>query len=400
VAVLDLCIDEKVGVESGFSLLKELLARDDSIRVIVVTGHGSTENGIRALSLGAASFLEKPVDPSHLAALVKDGVNQCDLRRHHRQLLRVNAKTTSALLIGSSAEIGRVREQLEFAASTAQPALILGETGTGKGLCARIIHELSGRKTARFIPYHPNFGGGDLVQSELFGHLKGSFTGAVEGRKGLIAEAHGGTLFLDEVDEIPPETQVRLLDVLQEKRFRAIGSNDFQSIDCRVVAATNRPVAELLQQGKLRQDLYHRIAHCLIEIPPLRARKNDIPELLRATLEALRNREGVNVFDIEEDATQAAVVYDWPGNVRELQAVLEGAAFRARFKGRTWITRDDLALGNSLPDAGSSGTFNDQVETFKRKLVQGALERAQGNQVQAAKELSLDRGTLRRILNK
>ncbi len=400
VAVLDLCIDEKIGVESGFSLLKELLARDDSLRVIVLTGHGSTENGIRALSLGAASFLEKPVDPYHLAALVKDGVNQSALRRYQRQLLQVNANATSARLVGSSSEIARVREQLEFAATTTQPAFLLGETGTGKGLCARIIHDLSDRKAARFIPYHPNFGGGDLVQSELFGHLKGSFTGAAEARKGLVAEAHGGTLFLDEVDEIPGDTQVRLLDVLQEKRFRAIGSNELQSVDCRIVAATNRPVGELLQQGKLRQDLYHRIAHCLIEIPPLRERKGDIPELLKAALEALRAREGLNVFEIEENAIEAAVAYGWPGNVRELQAVVEGSAFKARFKSRTWISLDDMALGRTSRDTDSTGTFNELVEAFKEKLVRSALERAQGNQVQAAKELSLDRGTLRRILKK
>jgi DNA-binding NtrC family response regulator len=402
VVVLDLCLDERVGVESGFSLLESIVAQSPTTRVIILTGHGSLAHGVRALTKGAASFLEKPVDPAHLAALVVDAARQAELRRENERLRRQNLDSPLTQLVGTSDEIVRLREQIDFAASTNQPVLILGETGTGKGLCARLLHEGSARAKGKFVHYQPNFGGGDLVQSELFGHLKGAFTGAEGARKGLALEAHGGTLFIDELDEVPAETQVKLLDLIQERRVRALGSDTFQSLDCRFVAATNRPIATALEEGKIRRDLYHRIAHCVLELPPLRARLGDIPALCERILSDLQGREALNVFDIEKGAVEILQRQQWPGNVRELQAVVTNAAYQARYKGRSVIECGDVKSLSNIVEQDSDpgyagGSFHEAVLAFKSKLVREALSRSGGNQVKAAAELGLDRKTLRRL---
>ena len=373
VIVLDLCLNEKIGVESGFQLLQALRVQNPLARLIVLTGHGSIVHGIRALNLGAASFLEKPSEPAHVAALVKDAVSQAVLRREYEQLAK---KRGSPLL-----------EQL---------------SGTGKGLCARLIHEMSPRRLKKFIHYQPNFGGGDLVQSELFGHLKGAFTGATEARKGIVLEAHLGTLFIDELDELTPDTQIKLLDLIQEKRIRPVGADSFQSVDCRFLAATNRDIEEAISSGKIRRDLHHRIAHCFVRIPPLRERLADIPDLCGMFLRQLQEREGLNVFEVTPEALGELSKRAWPGNVRELQGMVETAAYHARFKNRAGITLEDLTInGRSAQQSGPISTsFHEQVRHFKARLIEQALEASEGNQVQAAKMLGLDRGTMRRALTR
>jgi transcriptional regulator with PAS, ATPase and Fis domain len=217
-----------------------------------------------------------------------------------------------------------------------------------------------------------------------------------------VLEADGGTLFLDELDEVPAETQVKLLDLIQEKRIRPVGADSFQTIDCRVIAASNRPIEEVLASGKLRRDLYHRIAHSVIELPPLRDRKEDIPALARNVLRQMCDDEEMNVFDLEDGAVRLLQTNPWPGNVRELQAVVQNAAYRARFKGRAAITEDDLrSVVRSPADPHPGiGTLNEQVHQFKLRLVTEALARCNGNQLQAARELGIDRGTLRRLMEK
>ncbi len=402
VVVLDLCLNEKIGVESGFQLLQALRVQNPLARLIVLTGHGSIVHGIRALNLGAASFLEKPSEPAHVAALVKDAVSQAVLRREYEQLAQKRGSPLLEQLSGSSASIMALREQLLFIASTQQSVLILGETGTGKGLCARLIHEMSPRRSKKFIHYQPNFGGGDLVQSELFGHLKGAFTGATEARKGIVLEAHLGTLFIDELDELTPDTQIKLLDLIQEKRIRPVGADSFQSVDCRFLAATNRDIEEAISSGKIRRDLHHRIAHCLVRIPPLRERLADIPDLCGMFLRQLQEREGLNVFEVTPEALGELSKRAWPGNVRELQGMVETAAYHARFKNRAGITLEDLTInGRSAQQSGPISTsFHEQVRHFKARLIEQALDASEGNQVQAAKMLGLDRGTMRRALTR
>lgn len=403
--VLDLCLDQRSGVESGFACLEEIRVQKPHARVILLTGHGSRAHGVRALALGAASFLEKPAEPAHLAALIRDAVSQAELRREHESLLKASGNAVLDQLGGSSAQAQALRERLQFVAATPQSVLLLGETGSGKGLCARVIHELSRQRERKFVHYQPNFGGGDIVQSELFGHVRGAFTGATEGRRGLVLEASRGSLFIDELDEVPPEVQVKLLDLLQERRIRPLGADSFQEVECRFIAATNRDIDECLSSGKIRRDLHHRIAQCVVRIPPLRERVADIPELSAVFLRRLRERDGLNVFDLSAEAVRELKARPWPGNVRELQAVIETAAYHAHFRQHRAVELSDIGaeggtqlLGAAASSAGLS--FNGKVERFKAALIGEALERTGGNQVQAARMLGLDRGTLRRALSR
>ena len=400
VVVLDLCLDEQRGVESGFDALQKIRALNSSARVVVLTGHGSSEHGVRALMLGASSFIEKPVDPSHLAAVVKDAAMQADLRRAYEALARSSSSGRFHDFVGKSTAAQKVRDQLAFAAATRQPILLSGETGTGKGLCARIIHDATRDMTGRFVHYQPNFGGGDLVQSELFGHTRGAFTGATESRLGLVCEAQNGTLFLDELDELPAEVQVRLLDLVQERRVRPVGSDAFTNVSCRFIAATNRPLGDALAQGKIRRDLYHRLAHAIVAIPPLRDRLEDVSDLCDAALEHVRSRCGVPVFSVGEPAMKKLLSYSWPGNVRELYAVIEGGAYRAHYDGRSSVENDDIHIGFSTAEGAGAQTLHDRVAALKVSIVEDAMRQHGGNQVQAAKSLGLDRGTLRRILER
>lgn len=400
VAIIDLCLDEQRGVASGFELLTRLRAADHELRVLVLTGHGSVENGVEALRVGAASFLEKPVEPEHLAALIKDAVTHVELRRAYNELSRVRLSDLADGLVGISSAIERVREEIRFVASTNQPVLLLGETGVGKGVCARMIHDLSARRSRKLVHYNPSFAGGDIVHSELFGHVKGAFTGAADSRRGLILEADGGTLFIDELDAVPSDTQVMLLDVIQEQRVRPVGSDTYRKVDCRFIAATNCSLEEALARGVIRRDLHHRLAHSVVSLPALRERKEDLPVLAESVLARMRERDGINVFGCDSAVFARCAAYSWPGNVREYQGVIENAAYRANFKGRSEILVEDLPLDRSgaCPESGAApASFHEQVETFKRSLVQQALSSCGGNQVQAAALLGIDRGTIKRL---
>jgi len=411
VAVIDLCLNERVGIDSGFELLAQLRATAPEMRVLVLTGHGSRANGVKAMQLGAASFLEKPADPEHLAALIRDAIAQVELRRELEKHAREGGAASARELCGESAAITKLRNDVAFAAATSQPVLLLGETGTGKSLCARLIHEQGARCTKKFVHYHPNFGGGDIVQSELFGHTKGAFTGAVESRRGLVLEADGGTLFIDELDAVPKETQVLLLDLVQEQRVRPVGSDSYHRVNCRFITATNKPIDQVLAEGVVRKDLHHRLAHNVIMIPPLRERREDIPLLVSSALQTIRQREGLNVFDVESRLIVAMQEYSWPGNIRELQGAVESGAYRAHFNGRSTIQQQDVHLAgvarsevssqvHSAVEGGGQVTgasFHEQVESFKRDLVRKALTTCAGNQVQAALLLGVDRGTIRRL---
>ncbi len=396
--LLDLCLDDRVGVESGFAVLAGLRRLCPHARIVVLTGHGSVEHGVRAISLGAATFVEKPADPMHLAALLRDAVAQSDLRREHARLVGAAGEGVVGLLSGTSGAIKSLRQHLQFVASTPQPVLLLGETGTGKGVCARIIHELSARRGSKLVHYHPNFGGGDIVHSELFGHLRGSFTGAAASRRGLVLEADGGTLFIDELDEVPPDSQVKLLDLVQERRIRALGADSFQAVDCRFLAASNRDIDEALATGRIRRDLYHRLSACVVRLPPLRERREDIPHLARLFLARLRERDALNVFDVSREALDALAAHAWPGNVRELQGVIETAAYHAHACQESVVAPQDLSLRPREGTDVLGGLLAERVARFKAGLIAEALQAAGGNQVHAARLLGVDRGTVRRAI--
>jgi two-component system C4-dicarboxylate transport response regulator DctD len=398
VAIVDLCLEQTQGVESGFSLIAELLALDPSMRVIVLTGHADVAHGIRALQLGAASFLEKPADPPHLIALVKDALNQSQLRRAYQALRDKPSSDLQQRLCGESMAMQKLREEVLQAAQTNQAVLRLGETGTGKGVAARAIHDFSRRARNPFVRYQPNFATPDLVNSEIFGHSKGAFTGAAADRLGLLKEVGQGTFFLDEIEELPLETQVALLGSLQERVFRAVGSNREQIIECRLICASNEDPLAAIENGRLRRDFYHRLAHCLIYLPPLRERLEDIPELTSHLLDRLRAKEETSVLGIATDALHSLQSYAWPGNVRELEACIENAAYRAQFKNRTTIKAEDLKFVTAAQHSSTALSFSEQIELYKKKLLQDSLLAHGGNQLQAAKALGMERSTLRRIL--
>lgn len=400
VSVIDLDLGTGDGTESGFSLLKGFVKLDPSARIIVLTGHGSVEVGVRALTLGAANFLEKPADVKHLAALVIDGFKQAALRREFEALRKQEGLAKLHELVGISPAIQRLREEILLAASSSHPVLLVGETGTGKGVCARLIHQNSSRSKAPFVRSQPAFGQHDLIASELFGHKKGAFTGAIENRSGLIKEANGGTLFVDEIQELPNETQVMLLDTLQERRYRPIGANAYEQSDFRLISAINLAVKEVLSSGKLRQDFYHRIAFSEIELPTLRARKQDIPSLVESFITNLQQRDASQVAAIEEPALKALIAYDWPGNIRELEAVVETGAHRAQFRGSILIAESDIRLRGSPTSSGLELGLHEQIETFKLRVIRETLDRYGGNQVRAAEVLGIDRGMIRRALKR
>lgn len=406
VCVVDLCLDEKIGPQSGFTLIRQLAADYPDARIIVLTGHGSIEHGVESLRAGAASFLEKPADIAHLIALIRDAITQSELRRELKRLQATRGSSLEQLLVGTSSLIVKVREAVLFAASNNQSVLLLGETGTGKGVCALAIHSQSARAHQPYVRYQPNFASADLVNSDLFGHVKGAFTGATEDRRGLVGEADRGTLFLDEIEELPVETQVTLLGVLQEKRYRAVGASKAVDSDFRLICASNSNVEDDIKAGKLRRDYYHRIAQILINLPTLRDRKEDLPLLAEKFLNTVRTREQLNVNAIGKPAMTALLAYNWPGNVRELEAKIESASYRAQFEGRTVIEPGDLGFESSNAQQGSSSStlgeqdFTTQVESYKLQLIETALKHHNGNQALAAQGLKLDRSSMRRILQR
>lgn len=399
VIILDLQLDPERGPEGGLSLLRELIVAAPCARAIVLTGHSSQDFGVRALALGAASFLKKPADVPHLAALVRDGLAQARLKREHRVLLNRHRYGADSPVVGESAAICEVRAQLHAAASTRQPVLLLGETGTGKGVCAREIHRLSARCDAPFIRYQPLGASAELAASDLFGHARGAFTGATGARRGMIEEASGGTLFLDEIDEYPATVQVALLGVLQDKTVRPIGANGERRCDFRLITASNALFPESLTSGKFRSDLYHRIAAHVIELPPLRKRLEDLPALTSRLLGELHSYEPHLPSEIDDLALRRLSARSWPGNVRELHLVLERAALHAHAQNRAIILPhdipDELQRRTAWPQ-----TFREQVEQYEASLVKAALNAHEGNQARAATSLGLDRSTLRRILKR
>lgn len=399
VAVIDLSLNEQEGVESGFGLLEKLRQNDSTCRIIVLTGHGGLEHGIRALSSGAANFLEKPAEIPHLVALIRDGIAQCALRRRYEEL-SIESSGFAGAILGESKKMLAVFDLLRHAARTSQAVVISGETGTGKGVLAFTIHRLSARSKGNFIRYQPHFGSAELAHSALFGHVKGAFTGAHEARKGLVGEAQGGTLFLDEVDELPHETQVSLLGVLQERKYRPLGSNKEVEADFRLIAASNQDLERCVESGKLRRDLFHRLAHSRIHVPALRERLEDIPLLARHFLKQLRLKEKLSPLDLSCEALQHLMRHAWPGNVRELEATVEDAAYRAQFAGRQRIDQEDLRVVVGNKKQSGDASFHEQVESFKQRIVEEALARCGNNQLKASQTLGIDRSTLRRIVSR
>jgi len=402
VVVLDLCLDQKLGPEIGLDAIATFLKLDPSLRILVLTGHTADSFGVKALQQGAASFLAKPVDTAHLLALLNDAFSYSELKRKYLALAADSKRLEKITgLRSANKKMLEVIEAVAFAATNNQPVLIVGETGTGKGVIARSIHNASRAATGAFIRYQGAFTGQDLVSSELFGHKKGAFTGATEDRRGLIEAANKGSLFIDEIDELPPETQILLLNVLQEKTFRPLGSSKEIFSDFRLLAATNRNIENVLKSNRLRADLYHRIAHLTIEIPPLRERKEDISQLAEHFLQNLIDKHNLPIVGVSREAIAKLNSHLWPGNVRELQAVVEGGAYLANYRSHSFIEVDDINLRIGASQySGTSMILRERVRLLEQQLAEEAMSACDNNQTKAAEHLGLDRSSFRRILSR
>ena len=400
VAVVDLSLDPRRGPESGLALIEKLLQKDPCLRILVLTGHGAEHWGIKALQSGAASFLEKPINPDHLIALIEDGVRYSTLHKRHRNRMLSDTNSHQSLgILSKSNCMQKVIEQASFAVSNNQAVLILGETGTGKGVLAQALH-LAQDNSGPFIRFQPNYGSTDLAMSELFGHVKGAFTGATGARVGLIEAANKGTLFLDEVDELSQETQVALLNVLQEKTFRPVGSNQLRKSSFRLICASNRKESEIKKWSKLREDFFHRISHITINLPPLRERIEDIPLLAEQFVQDITTKEKLSIQGLCPQTIKKLCSYDWPGNIRELQATVHRAVFKAAYSKRRFIEAQDLELSFVRLRAKGRGSLRERVKQFEIELAEDALIRNNNNQTLAARSLQLDRSSFRRILQR
>jgi DNA-binding NtrC family response regulator len=394
-AAPDLClIDLHIPGSSGFELLRQLSRSHPDVPGIVLTGSGDTDSVVNAMKAGAIDYLTKPLDPDRLRQSIRTALR---VARQNREIARLRADVGDAWaldhIVGRSAAIEKVRALVRKAAGSSVPTLIVGETGTGKELVARALHAGGPRRDRPFIEVNCAALAESLLESELFGHEKGAFTGAVERRAGSFERADGGTLFLDEIGDMPTATQAKILRSLQEMRFQRVGGGDPVQVDVRVVSATHRDLVAEVRKGRFRSDLVFRINALLIEVPPLRDRRDDIPLLADHFLALFRREESSPVEGISSAAMDRLVRHDWPGNVRELRHAIHRAVVLC--EGRELLPRHlPFDAGAApLPAAGGQGLI-EAVEALERTMIRKALEDAGWNRTRAAERL----GITRRIL--
>src|SRR5437867_10774998 len=384
---------------SGLELLKQLKAHDESIEVVIMTGYPTIASAVEALKEGAYDYLSKPLLLDELRHLMTRMTERRFLRGEvHSLRARLGEELTVNELVGNAQPMQRVKEIISKVATTDSPVLIEGESGTGKELVAAAIHRLSDRAKGPFIPVNCSAIPEDLLESEFFGHVRGAFSGAVSDALGLFRGAHEGTIFLDEIAELSPGLQVKLLRVLQEMLVRPVGSTKTHLVDVRVIAATNRDLDRSIADGRFRQDLYYRLNVVRVSLPPLRARREDIPALVNHFLRRYNRRFRRDVKGITPDALATLGGHDFPGNVRELENVIERAfAMGAREQ----ITLADLpVLGTaSVPSASvpQSGTVP-RLADVEKDLILRALAFYKDDKEAAASALGISRRTIYRRL--
>ena len=388
---------------SGLDLQDELAKANVQIPIIFLTGHGDIPMSVRAMKSGALEFFTKPYDDQSLLTAVRQALARSHDAANHR---KGSARHSSETIIGSSTAIKAVHGRIATVAPTDSTVLILGETGTGKELVARSIHALSPRSGRPLVSINCAAIQPSLITSELFGHEKGSFTGASHQRVGRFELADGGTIFLDEIGDLPAETQVALLRVLQEREFQRVGGNKTIRVDVRIIAATNRDLKAAIADGTFRSDLYYRLNVFPIHIPPLRERIEDIPQLVEHFLRMHAGGTGKPVRSVDAKTLETLQRYSWPGNIRELQNVTERWAIG--------LEHDELAVDETTTAAASphpvdpgaertadvTGNLREHVAALERKLIQRTMIAAGGNQSEAARRLGLNRGSFIKLLKK
>jgi len=396
---IDLVItDLKMPGLGGEELMRRILAQSPGFPVIILTGQGTVEGAVAAMRDGAWDFLSKPVDLDHLSLIVKRALENRELFfRHRRMEEELDRKNKFKSIIGNSRNMREVFDTMSKAAPTKASILITGESGVGKELVADGLHELSPRKDNPLVKVHCAALSASLLESELFGHEKGAFTGAVSKRRGRFELASGGTLFLDEIGEIDQNIQIKLLRVLQEKKFERVGGEQTVETDVRIVAATNKDLKAEIEKGAFREDLYFRLNVVNIHVPPLRERKDDIPLLAAAFLKEFADENGKKIEGIHEKARSRLYAYEWPGNIRELRNCIESAVVMCQ---SNVITTDDLppALRSAADDGWIRIRLGASMAECEKAIIRDTLSHVGGNKSKAAETLDIGRKTLLRKL--
>ncbi len=397
---VDLVItDLRLGQESGMDLLSWLRTNGSEIESVIMTAYGSIENAVQAMKLGAYDYLTKPINPDELLLRLNKVMEKRSLREEvYRLREQLSGRQQMQGIVANSEAMRRVLQVVERIRDQDIPVLITGETGVGKEVVARAVHDLSARAKGPFLPINCCTLPEDLLDSELFGHVKGAFTGATSNKAGLFREANGGTLFLDEIGDISPRLQVKLLRVLQEGEVRPVGGGTAIKVDVRVVAATNRDLEVMAEEGEFRSDLLFRLNVLPLAIPPLRERRDDIAPLIDHFLRRLRARTERPELDITPTARRKLIMYDWPGNVRQLENVIERSF--ALYPGPV-LDAPEIAINAATaaaPSRAPAEADNLSLAEVEQNHIRRVLAACDNNQVAAAKVLGISRSTLRRKL--
>jgi two-component system NtrC family response regulator len=382
------------GVEEGFATLEELRTADAGAKVVVITGREDRAHALRAIDQGAYDFFVKPIDVEELKVVLRRALRLHALERENREL-RQQASTAFEGMIGTSPRMQEVFGAIRKVATVDAPVLVLGESGTGKELCAHAVHRLGARSVGPFVPINCGAIPEALLESELFGHEKGSFTGAHAQRRGRIETANGGTLFLDEIGELPTPLQVKLLRFLQDHKVERIGGRTAIPVDVRVIAATNSDLTKLMAEGRFREDLYYRIGVVTLSLPPLRDREDDVVLIADALVRRYATEAGKKLSGFSKDALSAMRAHAWPGNVRELENRVRRAAVMAE---GSKITAADLELAAGTTAARQG--LRELRAGLEKETIKAALKRNRGNISQTASELGISRPTLYGLLTK
>jgi len=400
--------DVKLPDGDGIEILRHVKAASPETAVVVMTAYGSTETAVAALKLGAQDYLIKPFDVEELKIVVRNALDKQRLEEENL-LLKAEFRVQHGLerIVGVSKPMAKVFDLMRSVASTNSTILVQGESGTGKELVAKAIHALSPRRDAPFVSVNCAALPENLLESELFGHMKGAFTDAHQTKKGLFETAHRGTLMLDEVGEMPLAMQVKLLRALQERRVRRVGANEEVEIDVRVIAATNRSLEALVRERRFREDLYYRLNVIPILVPPLRERPEDIPLLAAHFLERFSREMAKPITKVSEAAMSRLVQYSWPGNVRELENVIERAVALETTAAILPERLPDAVLAPRAPGGGAAAndlsqgfSLDQHLQSIEADLLRRALDQASGNRASAARLLGVTPRSLRYLIRK
>ena len=397
VVLLDLAMPPSMDPEAGLSLIPHF----SSAVVVVLSGHGDRDIALRAVELGVWDFLTKPIDPEMLRFVVTRAMHKAKLDEEVRELRAAKAEQGDSEmgLVGQTAPMQQLRAMVQRVGATSVNVIVLGPTGTGKELVARALHSSSGRKTGPFSVIHCGALSAELLESELFGHLKGSFTGAHRDQPGLVETAHGGSLFLDEVGEMPPPMQVKLLRFLQEGTFMPVGGRETKKADVRVISATHRDLESMVRDGSFREDLYYRLKGMVLRTPALAERRADVPLLATRFLRGVAQNARFSA-----DALNWLQAHEWPGNVRQLRAVVESAgalilpqsdvvdADLLRFASGESTSLPETASEDAPPAPSSSdGALDGAILELETRMIREAMLQSGGNQSEAARRLGISR---------